>query len=293
MPLLFFFLLQIVIESLPISSSGHLYILERLFFGAGKNILPENIDCFSYVPTVLCLLFLFRRSWVRPMLLLLRVRVQSDSYKRLCKIFFKVVSYIFVADFITFLFYFVVSNLENGIFHFLGSQIDLSWPVVSFDLGIATLCGFFITMILLLSLLIIDSEGDACYEVLNFRRAIILGIAQGCAFLPGVSRFGTTYVVGRWLRLSPRRSIQISFLMFFPLMLAKILKGFFMLMRSGAKEISLFYSLQSWFFVIMATMAAYFALKFSVRWGMEKKMWRFGIYMIVPCSFLIWLLFRS
>jgi len=47
--------------------------------------------------------------------------------------------------------------------------------------------------------------------------ALLIGVAQAVALLPGISRSGATLVAGRWLRLEPGRVAETSFLMVLPL----------------------------------------------------------------------------
>ncbi|MFS8507540.1 MAG: hypothetical protein LVQ75_05700, partial [Candidatus Babeliales bacterium] len=54
---------------------------------------------------------------------------------------------------------------------------------------------------------------------------LVVGIAQGLALLPGISRFGSTFVVGRFLGFSSMQSFQYSFLIAWPLMFAAWVKG--------------------------------------------------------------------
>ncbi|HWP08544.1 MAG TPA: undecaprenyl-diphosphate phosphatase [Polyangiaceae bacterium] len=56
--------------------------------------------------------------------------------------------------------------------------------------------------------------------------ALLLGVAQGLAVLPGLSRSGTTIAVALWLGVRPRRAFELSMLMSVPAILgAVILEG--------------------------------------------------------------------
>lgn len=49
--------------------------------------------------------------------------------------------------------------------------------------------------------------------------ALLMGIAQACAILPGISRSGSTVVTGLWRRIDPAAAAEFSFLMSIPAIL--------------------------------------------------------------------------
>lgn len=49
--------------------------------------------------------------------------------------------------------------------------------------------------------------------------ALLMGIAQACAILPGISRSGSTVVTGLWRRIDPVAAAEFSFLMSIPAIL--------------------------------------------------------------------------
>ena len=110
--------------------------------------------------------------------------------------------------------------------------------------------------------------------------------------MPGISRFGTTYVVARWLSLSPRRALELSFLIEFPLILGAFLWNGVIRLPSDL-AILLVYSPFSWFVGGSAAVLGYFLLRFSYRWGIEGKFWRFGVYMILPSLVLLYVIRAS
>jgi len=55
--------------------------------------------------------------------------------------------------------------------------------------------------------------------VINWRLALLIGLAQACAIFPGISRSGATIVAGLWLGLSADRAARFSFLMAIPAIL--------------------------------------------------------------------------
>jgi len=48
-------------------------------------------------------------------------------------------------------------------------------------------------------------------QPLNYRIAFLIGLAQGCAIMPGLSRSGVTIVAALWCGLSAQKAIKFSF----------------------------------------------------------------------------------
>ncbi len=57
---------------------------------------------------------------------------------------------------------------------------------------------------------------DAGGRAMDAARAILMGVAQAVAILPGVSRSGTTIATGLWGRVDAERAAEFSFLMSMP-----------------------------------------------------------------------------
>jgi undecaprenyl-diphosphatase len=266
------FLLQVVTESLPISSSSHVFIVRSVCLFGARSFLLETLEDLSYGLTMMSVMVLFWRDWSGLLRHLFSFRLGRDSYRRLLKFFFVISLYVVVIDVMTAIAFFTFRHLLKG-----------SWLMTS---PVVVLIGCSVTMCLLLSLRMVPRS----YDRLTFKKAVLIGLVQASAVLPGISRFGSTYVAGSWLGLAPRRAMQFSFLIYFPLMAATFVKGLF---HIDAQVISLFCSLQNWFFVILATVGGYVALRFVYRLGQAGKFWRFGIYMIVPCFLLLWVVIRG
>lgn len=54
---------------------------------------------------------------------------------------------------------------------------------------------------------------------LDWRDAMLIGLAQAVALVPGISRSGTTVVAALWLRIRPAEAAEFSFLMAIPAIL--------------------------------------------------------------------------
>ena len=234
--------------------------------------------------TLFVIMLFFWRDWSQIARKLICFKFKSESYKKLWQIVLKICGFTFLVGWITAFFYLVIKNLLKQ-FLFLHNKEMM-------------LFGFILTMLALFSLFICKVKK---YEVWNLKKAIIIGCVQGLALMPGVSRLAVTYTVLLWLKISPRRAFQISFLIYFPLVCAAILKEIFLIniplistllfkdaiFLRQTSLVTLFCSWQNWLLIAVAIGFSFVALRFVQRLAFEKKFWRFGIYMIVPCIILL------
>lgn len=184
--------LQGLTEFLPVSSSGHL-ALAGLLFGIeeGHPALGLMLRAGTFCATVLVLrrrigdLFLSGLSALRRPSLLQRT---SDG-----------------RDLVVVL----VATIPTAVLAFALEHPVERWTRSPWMVGL----GFVITGLLLVSARWarpIDPEGPTAFG------AAAIGVAQGMALVPGISRSGSTIVLGLWLGVRPERSFELSMLMSLP-----------------------------------------------------------------------------
>lgn len=244
--------LQIILESFPISSSGHCLLFERLSStGLLCGTMKSHLTFVLHIPTIMVLCVYFYRAWVVPF----------KQMKRCRRLILKIAFYTAVADLITLLFYVVKERY--------------SMPTLPLTVG------FIMTSLSLYSLRWCASRA---YKTWHLYGAIILGCVQAIAFIPGVSRFGLTYVTARWLSITPRRSFQISFLIELPLI---ILASAYSICSYG----KLYYELLSPHIILVMLVASIIAYIGLIGVGLlvaMDLMWLWSIYMIIPILISMW-----
>jgi undecaprenyl-diphosphatase len=256
---------QIVLESFPISSSGHLVLLERFMHKVSASmsgsslmmdydffdsaLLRESVVHFLHGPTLLVIAIVFFSSWffliIHPL--------------RCWRIIAKALTMVIITDTVT----------TVGYVFFACTGVDW-FPLVA---------GFFITMVSLASLHFcpLGVSRPACW-----RAASVLGLVQGIALLPGISRLASTFVAARWLGFSSRRALEYSLLIQVPLIAAAFAQSVYRLQK---------YDL--WHYVVTgptivtlmgATCLALIALVWVKRLALEDRLWFFAWYMVVPIT---------
>lgn len=190
-------LAQGLTEFIPVSSSGHLVILQQLFSGASDHTFLEFIN----IGTVLALLVYFRARIIK----ICRDVIVDKNYTLARNI--------------------LITAIPAGVVgYFLSDFIDATPFFGSVHVVVVTLAVVGVLMIVLEKLPKASKVKDG--ESLSPFRALMVGAAQMLALIPGVSRSGSTIIAGRLAGLSPAASAEYSFLVSLPIMLGVTLKVF-------------------------------------------------------------------
>lgn len=182
-------------EFIPVSSSGHLVIGQYFFGSSGDHLFLEFIN----IGTVLALLIYFRQ------------RIKDAVYDVVVNRNFVLARNI------------LLSILPAGIVGLMLSDIIASAAFFSNIYVVLTaLVVVGAVMVILEKIPKLTPMKDG--ESLPWYRALLIGIAQMFALIPGVSRSGSTIIAGRIMGLKPAAAAEYSFLLSIPLMLGVIAK---------------------------------------------------------------------
>ena len=108
---------------------------------------------------------------------------------------------------------------------------------------------------------------------LTWQRALLIGLAQGIAIIPGVSRSGTTIAAGIFLGLSREESVRFSFFLLIPATLGAALLHATDLASAGTANLVL-----SAAGFATATAVGYASILLVLKWTGSGRLWYFGIY---------------
>lgn len=125
-------------------------------------------------------------------------------------------------------------------------------------------------------------------ENLTPKRALLIGLAQMLALVPGTSRSGSTIIAGRLAGLSYARAAEYSFLLSIPVMFAVVVMGF--VGHDGRQFIHdnfAVWAVSNLVAFIFGLLAVGFMLRFLARSNLKS----FGFYRIGLAVFVIILLF--
>jgi len=238
--LFFLGLIQGLTEFLPVSSSGHLVLFSSLF-GIEESLFVSII---LHVATLLSILVVFRK----------------DVWKMVRHPFSKETMMI------------VVATIPTCILCLL------LMPIIkmSFSGGLLPLC-FLISAILLLTSEHVSKRKSQ--KELTYKSAFLIGVAQGFAVFPGVSRSGTTISAGLLCGNKKDDITKFSFLMSIPIILLSLLMEIFEIAVGGqAINVSVVGLLLSFF---TAFVTGIFAIKLMVKVTQKSNLKFFAFYLLL------------
>jgi len=193
--------LQGLTEYLPVSSSGHL-VLGKEFLPGGEQLAANaSLEVLLHVGTLLAVLLFYRKRFGRLVAGFFGKGNDVLEQRRLAgKLVLATMPAVLVG--------FSIRNSLDGLF---GSPYPAAMALL-------------FTGCILWSSRRLPAEGKSL-EQLSWKEALLIGASQAFAILPGISRSGTTIVVGLRLGLSAEAAAAFSFLLSIPAVLgAAVLK---------------------------------------------------------------------
>lgn len=119
-------------------------------------------------------------------------------------------------------------------------------------------------------------------EKINTRTALTIGIAQGIAVIPGISRSGITITSGLWMGLNSKTAIVYSFLLSIPAII-----GAQMLQFSNSIDVSKIMSLPYISGFLTAAISGWFSLKILKTLAERSKLHFFAFYTLTLAMLLL------
>ena len=196
-------IIQGLTEFLPVSSSGHLVLFQKLF---GLTQADLFFDVGVHLGTLVAVIIVFRREVKKIITALVQLispaglkeailqRIESDSQLKMALLI-------------------VIGSIPTAILGFLFAGIADRL----FASGLITGLMLIVTGLLLwLTRRTRASVNQARSDHLTPKNALIIGIVQGLAIIPGISRSGSTISIGLLLGIDREMAARYSFLLSIP-----------------------------------------------------------------------------
>lgn len=251
-------------EFLPISSSGHLVLLHELFpsFLSADQV---GFDVALHVGTLLALITFFARD------ILMILRSVYGRINRSAR----------PGDDLRFRMFIglLVGTIPAATIGFLfESQIETTFRSFGW-VGLMLILGG-------IGFLIIERliRATRSLETFRLRDALIIGLAQTLAFIPGISRSGSTIATGRALRFSHAEAARFSFLLSIPIVFGAGIKKF-MDLRNSEIASDLWSPMLVGFLVSLVV--GLLTIRFLLRFFQSHSLRGFAIYRFILGTLLI------
>lgn len=222
-----------------------------------SSFVMQVIDSFLHISTVIIVAWWYRATWW----------MVINNIRRCWRIIVKMVLLAVLTDGITALFFYIRSQGCYPVLPLWG--------------------GFLGTAVILFSLRLLPrSYGSRSFDS---TLALLMGVTQGVALFPGISRFAITYTVARWYGCRPVKSFAISWMVYWPLMCAAVVKSIYEVWcHIGMMS---YYVHDIFFYVVLmvATGIGYAAFAWAACLAQRDQLWWFGYYMIIPFLLAVFL----
>ena len=186
-------------EFLPVSSSGHLVLMEQIF---GVKIDMMFMSIMMHVGTLIAVVIYYRKE-------LLELLKKPFSKEMGYLILATIPAGIFVLSFKDF----ITGSFNGGL---------LAWG--------------FLTSAIMLFVADVVSKKQAVFVPFTYKTALLMGVFEAVAIFPGVSRSGSTLCGGIFSGIDSKKALDFSFLMSIPIILASL---FFELLDLGKSVFSI------------------------------------------------------
>ena len=204
-------LIQGVTEFIPVSSSGHLTLAH------GLTDLPDHgvtMDVALHFGTLLAVMVYFRADVVRLLrgLVQLPLRRHSEEAQEATHMIYATLPVLLAAALL----------LASGLLDHLRSAHVVAWASIIFAVPLYLADRF--------------APAEKTLKDMADRPALLMGLAQMLALIPGASRAGVTIMAGRALGFSREAAARYSMLMAMPVIAAFALFGLLELISEAAWE---------------------------------------------------------
>jgi undecaprenyl-diphosphatase len=259
-------------EFIPISSSGHLILVRRLL---GWNELSPahelTFDVALHFGTLLSVLFYFRRTWFQIVRAAFGGKVvrfseagsnDADLTQEEQK------------DERMLLWFLAIATIPGAI---AGKLLEHSAEDY-FREHVVLIAGALIVVALLMWLGEKVSTLSKPLTRISFADALLVGIAQAFALIPGVSRSGSTITAGLFRNMTRDAAVRFSFLLSTPIIAGAVLLKAHELHKEGVPA-----GMQAPFIVgiIVSALVGYIAIAWLIRYLQSNSLKAFIIYRII------------
>ena len=253
-------------EFLPVSSDGHLNITDKLFARFAGLSRPEKENIFFFVMlhvgTLMAIIVHYRSAWITALKGLLGSTDVPTEYRRNPVIWVGLLAGVATSPLVPL------------------KLFVMKWIEESFKGTIFTGIGFLITAAVLILTIFLqrrggEGKGPAQTTLLD---ALLIGLAQMFAPLPGVSRSGLTVAAGLGLGLSRTWAVGFSLLMAVPAIAGAAVFG---IKDVDSNTLTHDRIAQTIAAATVAGLIGYAAIVWLLKIVKSGKMWYFSVYLIV------------
>lgn len=269
-------LVQGLAEFLPISSSGHLIIIKQVL-GVDLGSGGMFFDVMLHFGTLIAISIAFWKDIKR--LIIDGIHIVIDIFANIIIFFVKIIHrdkeyrYVIKTSYRKFVMLIIISTIPTAIIGLLMSNI----VEMANDMIIVPGVCLFITAIFLFIADFVDVEEKTPKEA-SYISAGMIGVAQGLATMPGISRSGTTITACLLCGFDKKFAVKYSFIMSIPAVLGAVVLE----LKDFTPDIIVREDIPGCIIAtVVAAVVGYFSICFMMSLVRGKKYKYFAIYCII------------
>ena len=247
-------LVQGLTEFLPVSSSGHLVLTQHLLGLHHQNI---TFEVFVHFGTLMAVVLVFKADIFKMTISVFGFfkNLSNPKYYFKENSDFKIATYIILAS---------IPAAIVGLFF-----IDFLENIFSLP--------FWVSIMLLITggILLATNLTSTKHSSVKLPDAMVMGLAQAFAIIPGISRSGSTICMAMFMGLNKNEAARFSFLLSLPVIFGATILKFFDLLDQSPKFEQFFPMLIGTF---VAFISGYWAIRFLLNLIREGKISYFAYY---------------
>ncbi len=256
-------ILQGITEPIPVSSSGHLLILQTIIekFHQGLDINFEVLATITNFGSLIAIIIIFWNDIVSLIESFFKYIFKKDRSKE-------------VSNDFSYCLKIIIATIPAGVIGLVATKLGL---LAKLEENVKFI-GLMLLLTALFLFLIRNFKGKKDRDKITFMDSVVVGLCQMISIIPGISRSGATIVGGMFRNIKRESAFNFSFILYIPISIATSILGvkdlFDMTISTGDMILYIIAAL-------MALIFTYIFTKWFSKIVKEGKLIYFSIYCVI------------
>lgn len=256
-------ILQGITEPIPVSSSGHLLILQTIIekFHQGLDINFEVLATITNFGSLIAIIIIFWKDIVSLVESFFKYIFKKDRSKK-------------VSNDFSYCLKIIIATIPAGVMGLVVTKLGL---LAKLEENVKFI-GLMLLLTALFLFLIRNFKGKKDRDKITFMDSVVVGLCQMISIIPGISRSGATIVGGMFRNIKRESAFNFSFILYIPISIATSILGvkdlFDMTISTGDMILYIIAALMAFIFTYIFT-------KWFSKIVKEGKLIYFSIYCVI------------